>query len=193
MSGSLDERDLLGQAAAELARNPRASTETLARACGISRATLNRKFASRRALLEAIARDALDRVDEIAAETPETESAADYLRAILESLIVLGDRFRVMDQDPDIERLPEIQKRLEKQRSESTELARALKAEGDLDPAVPDAFFTAALDGLLFSAWAAIADGSLALRDAPALIHRTLLRGLQPPPNSPADNKRSKK
>lgn len=175
------ERGLLELAAAELARNPRASTAAIARACGIGRATLNRKFTSRRALLEAIALDALGQVDEIAAAHANATTASEYLAAMLEPLVLLGDRFRVLDQDPDLNALPEIRERLEEHRRFTIDLARRLKAESALDPAVPDAFFAAALDGLLFSAWVGIADGHIAVRDAPGLIHRVLFQGLQSP------------
>ena len=180
------ERGLLELAAAELVRNPRASTAAIARACGIGRATLNRKFTSRRALLEAIALDALGQVDEIAAAHANATTASEYLAAMLEPLVLLGDRFRVLDQDPDLNALPEIRERLEEHRRFTIDLARRLKAVNTIVTtpaglAVPDAFFAAALDGLLFSAWVGIADGHIAVRDAPGLIHRVLFQGLQSP------------
>lgn len=174
------DRRLLGSAAAAMAQNPRASMDSIARACGIGRATLNRRYSSRQDLMRAIALDTLDVLDEITEEMPDDSSAMDYLNRILPSLISLGDRFRVLDQDPALLEIPEIRQALERQRQESLELSRNLKEEGALDVSVPDAYFAAALDGLLFSSWSGIADGFLASNDAPDLIFRTLFAGLGP-------------
>jgi AcrR family transcriptional regulator len=170
--------EILVQAAAELARNPRASMDSIARACGIGRATLNRRFSSREDLMKAIALDAMRSLDWIVEEASGAASAAELLEEILPALIDLGDRFRVLDQAPELMDLPEIKEALGRQKQETIELARALKQEGALHPAVPDAFFAAALDGLLFSTWMAVAEGTVARLDAPRLVYRTLFQGL---------------
>lgn len=178
------DRKLLESAATALAQNPRASMSAIAQACGIGRATLNRRFSSRQDLMRAIAMDAMNHLDEITKEASVESSAQAFLRRILPSLISLGDRFRVLDQDPELLEVSEIQQALERQRKESIALSRSLKEENALDHSVPDAFFAAALDGLLFSTWTAIADGHLAPNDAPNLIFRTLFTGLGPEGNS---------
>lgn len=175
-----EEGHLLHAAAAELARNPRASMSSIAEACGIGRATLNRRYSSRLDLMRAIALDALESLDRASQEAESESSAVGFLRRILPALISMGDRFRVLDQDPSLLEIPEIRDALVRQKQESMELARALKQENSLDREVPDAFFAAALDGLLFSTWTAIADGALAPRDSPDLLFRTLFFGLGP-------------
>lgn len=176
--------ELLESAAAELARNPRATMADLARACGAGRATLHRRYGERSALLRSIALHAIAGADAAAARAEEAapSDAAAFLQLLIQGIMPLGDRFRVMDQDPDLRDDPEIRAALERQNRQLRELAGELKAAGLIDPSTPDAWFASAFDGLLFSAWLAVGAGDVAPKDAPQLFYRTLLEGLGPRP-----------
>lgn len=61
---------ILDAAAEVLARRPDATLQSIAKAAGISRTTIFNKFATRDALLEALAVDSLKRIGEVMAWVP---------------------------------------------------------------------------------------------------------------------------
>jgi AcrR family transcriptional regulator len=93
---------LLRAAATVLAARPAASMEDVARAVGISRATLFRRFPSRSALVGALCRQAVEAF--VAATEPDDgEGAADCvaaLRDLVARLVPIGDRYGLMATQP---------------------------------------------------------------------------------------------
>lgn len=63
-----------------------------------------------------------------------------------------------------------------------------LKYEGVVAPEIPDAWITASMEKLMFTAWECIQSGDIAMKDAPDLVLRTFLKG-----NAPMDYGRLKK
>ena len=93
---------LLRDAAAVLAARPAASMEDVARAAGISRATLFRRFPSRAALITAVCREAVEAFV-TATETGPGEGGADCvvaLRDLVARLVPLGDRYGLVATQP---------------------------------------------------------------------------------------------
>jgi AcrR family transcriptional regulator len=99
-------RGLLEAAADALAENPGASMAEVARAAGLTRATLYRHFSNRQQLLEAMRAEALVRATHaIAASRLEEGSALEALHRVVEALLREGRRFRALllagaDEDP---------------------------------------------------------------------------------------------
>ena len=173
---------LLDAAAATLAENPSASLGEIAKRAGVGRATLHRHFASRETLIAALTREALTRIDAVAkAAAAPAESASEVLWLILEAIVPLGDRYHFLTRQAEADGDPEVADLTARQAAETAELIQALKAEGAIAPEVPTGWAVAALDSLIYAAWSAVEDGSVAPRDAPGLVHRTLLQGLGPP------------
>jgi TetR/AcrR family transcriptional repressor of mexCD-oprJ operon len=82
MSNNTHDEQLLKRLAAAMAANPRATTQELATAAGISRATFNRFCGTRENLVEMIAEQAQNVLQEIV--TIEKKEVSDYPTSILE-------------------------------------------------------------------------------------------------------------
>ena len=97
-------RTLLTAAAEELAHNPEASMADVARAAGLTRATLYRHFRNRQSLLEAIQTEALVRAAEtLVACRIEEGTALEAFRCTIYELGSHSMRFRiVLMQAPDL-------------------------------------------------------------------------------------------
>lgn len=101
---------LLDGAAALLAARPAASMDDVARAVGVSRATLFRRFPSRSALVGALCRQAVEAF--VAATEPVAEDLADdlagdlggdcvsALRGLVARLVPLGSRYGLLTSQP---------------------------------------------------------------------------------------------
>lgn len=172
---------LLDAAADLLSRNPGAALTEIAERAGVGRATLHRHFPAREDLISALARDALQRLDQATAQlSPERLTARDFLFRMLEAVLPLGDRVRFLANEPAAFADPAIKAVYDRQLEELGELVEWLKAEGEIAVEVPTAWAVAVIDGQIYAAWTAVQDGSIARRDAPGLLFRTLLRGLGP-------------
>ena len=175
----LSRRDaVLDSAIASLASNPNASLTEIAAAAGIGRATLHRYFGSRDDLLNEVAKRALQEVDEAAAGIRYEElSPTQALRAVLEAVIPLGDRYyflRTMAASHD----PEIVAACERQNRELADMVDALKAVGVFANDVPTRWAAATLDAMIWAAWAAVGKGDVARNDVVDLAYRTIVSGL---------------
>jgi AcrR family transcriptional regulator len=169
---------LIDSTARVLSGEPSASLARLARAAGVGRATLHRHFASREALLRAAAHDGLRRLDAaLAALDPKRRPAAAGLEALVDTLVPHGQRLHFLLVTPELRgdaRLRRLEARIDARLAQHFE---AFTQAGLLRADVPQAWLFAALEALLYAAWSAVARGELAAREAPGLLHETLLRG----------------
>ncbi len=170
---------LLEAAGAVLARNPGAAMADIAQKAGVGRATLYRYFPTRDDLIRALTMESLRLSDEATQKIPMNQlSAEEVLAQVFEAIVPLGDRFRFLLNEPLALYDPEVKATSDRQRDELAQLVEAMKAEGSLDRAVPTAWMVAAVDALVYAAWDAVEDGTVARRDAAALAFRTIMRGL---------------
>lgn len=174
-------QNLIRSATATLANHPGASLEEIARRAGVGRATLHRHFGSRDGLIHELTREAISATDRAMAEIPLDLSATDVLRAVIEAMVPLGDRYHFLTQEAASVTDPEINAEIERQMRDMQELVAAVKREGTIAPDVPDAWVVSAFDALVYAAWTSVHGGWIARRDAPGLVFRTLVSGLQPP------------
>lgn len=172
---------ILDAAAEVLGKHPRASTADIASAAGIGRATLHRYYASRAALIQALAHESIAAIDEACAAIDYMgQSPTLSLRQTLEAIAPLGSRYAFLAYQGEAFEDPELVDALARQVSEMRELVEAVKAEGGFGPDVPTAWIVAAMDALIYAAWLEVRAGSLAPRDVAELVFRTLTSGLGP-------------
>jgi AcrR family transcriptional regulator len=169
---------IVSSACALLARNPGATTIELAAAAQVGRATLHRYFPSRTALvraagLEGLARLSRDLRRAVRVKEPARASLARVVGVLVEHgaalhfLLVAAD---LLD-DPALARAERRIDGLVDPVFERAVKARILRR--DLDPRWLDA----AVEGLIYAAWSAVADGRVPAADAPGHVLDAILRG----------------
>lgn len=176
---SPDQERLLQAIAAALTEQPRLSMEQLARAIGISRATLARMFPKREDLIAELHANALARgmqaIDDVC---PEHGPVPDVIRRFIESIF------------PEVE-LYFFLYRIEQYGGPSGTrddwapgerrmigLFQRGQEDGTLRVDMPAIWMFDAMSALLFAAAEAIRAGRLARADAPALVYSSLLDGI---------------
>jgi hypothetical protein len=138
--------------------------------------------AARADLLRAAAIDGILTLDEALANAGLTEQpAAEALRALSAILVRSGDRLHFVLMAGELlgdAAVTEVERRVDARLHRV--LDRAV-AEGVLRADVPKAWRVRVLEALVYAAWTAVADGELAVNDAPGLVHDAMLRGLGTP------------
>lgn len=176
----MDHEELLRAAAEFLGRRPNATQDEIAEAAGVSRATLHRHFAGRKALMEAIDALAVRELRLVLAEARLDEgSAAEALHRLIVAsqpispflalLYSQSQEFEDDQLDGDWVELDETLVALFRRGQESGEFRTDLSA----------AWFADALFSLVASAAWSIKVGRSAARDYPAMISGVLLSGVR--------------
>jgi len=173
-----NERRILDAAARVLSERPSAGMAGIAAEAGVGRATLYRHFATREDLIAALENELLDAATAIIAEQSARSdvAAADALGQIVEELIEVRARYRLLFDWPDRE---EAHRRHAAARFDAPLMALVERGqrEGGLDPGVPSRWVLIALAGLTRRALKAYTEGAIELDDAKRLARRGLLRG----------------
>ena len=172
---------ILDAAAEVLARRPDATLQSIAKAAGISRTSIFNKFATRDALLEALAIESLRRIGEVMAQVPAelaSESLEEFTSVMLQvtaGLMPLGPGTAFLRV------VPGWGNNLESHWTEAvTPLAvyiASSQACGLLRSDQPTRWLTASYVGLLFAAWDEISEGELGQAQASRLIVETWMSG----------------
>ncbi|WP_299326926.1 TetR/AcrR family transcriptional regulator [Parasphingopyxis sp.] len=172
-------KDAIVEAAFDVLRqDPSAPLSAVADRAGVGRATLHRYFASREALIHALALIAIEEMDAAAeAACADAPSYAEAFRNMLAALIPLGDRHGFLATEP-VESDPAIAAEFERQTNETREMIDAAKQDGLFDPAVPTDWIVQAFDHLLYAAWESVKAGEITHQQAADLAWRTLESGL---------------
>ncbi len=163
-----------------LGSDPAASMQQVASVCGCGRATVYRHFANREELVRAIRLRAL--ADCRRALPPgvwDREPVHDALDAVLETLIPLLDRYRVLLDAPP----PDLSDPAQRELTDAIvvplrDLIRRGQAAGEIDPMIPPDFAVAAFSGVLRAAREAVACGTMTLDAAHAHAVRVLITGI---------------
>ena len=162
-----------------LGRSPHASLSLIAESAGVSRATLHRHFASRDALVNAVAMQAIEETDEAVASIDyEAMGSEGYLLAMFEAIIPLGDRYHFLSSLVPSMLDEAIAQSYARQLGGLEETVGWLKDEGLVGQDVPTDWAVLIIDSLIYSAWTAVHEGFVAPRNAAALACRTALQGL---------------
>ena len=170
---------VMDAAVSVLARNPGAPMSAVATAAGVGRATLYRHFPTREALVRELALEAIELTDAaVAPAFAQGMSSRDSLLAMLTAIVPLGDRFHFLArewvEDEDVAA------GYRRQARELEAFVEQAKGDGLFAPEVPTAWVVAAIDALIWAAWEAVKEGTVAPRDAASLAFKTLTRGLGP-------------
>ena len=173
---------IVDAAIATLAGNPDATTATIADAAGVSRATLHRHFPGRQALIDEIGLLAIRETDAAVSAIDHTNmNSADYLLAVFEAVVPLGDRYHFLAVTAPGAAGEEVRAAYARQMRDVEEMVRWMAGDGTLAPDVPADWAALAFDSLIYTAWTAVRDGAVAPRQAAALACRTFLSGLSGP------------
>ena len=198
-----NERRIVDAAARLLAARPSTGMSEIAAAAGLGRATLYRHFPTREALIAGLRAEAADAVDAVLARhgaaapadapaagepagAPASGSAgagggrpADGFATLVEELLDVGERYRIVFADGDDERTrEEARRRFE---LPLTALVEQAQARGELDRELPPQWIVVALRSVLEGLLAARADGRIGGADARRLAVRALLCGVGAP------------
>ena len=171
-------QSLLDAATILLAENPGASFIEIAEAAGVGRASLYRHFPTREDLIRELSLEAIRATDEASAHImSDATSATDALRLSVEAMIPLGDRYYFLTRLPTLVD-EEVNRHIKRQDTEMLMLIQAVQQDGSIDPKLPAKWAVAVFNGLIYTAWQAMAEEGMSADDASALVFRTLLSGL---------------
>ncbi|GAB3206045.1 TetR/AcrR family transcriptional regulator [Marinactinospora thermotolerans] len=173
-----DRDQLLRAAADHLARRPNATQDEIAKAIGISRATLHRHFAGRRELLAAVEESAVTRMDEaLRAARLEEGTATQALHRLTTACEPVAPFLALLytqGQDIPEQTHPgweDIDERI-------LELFRRGQRSGEFTPDLSAAWLTEAFYSLVAGAAWSVQSGRVAARDFQHMITDLLLHGV---------------
>lgn len=172
---------ILQAATALLAADPAATMDAVAAAAGVGRATLFRHHASREALLRAVATRALDRLSGRIGALEAAGATPIAFADLLDVLVGAGGELRFLLAHPALESDPSIATAVRAIDLRIVPFVVAAQHAGVLRADLPFAWVWRATEALVYQAWAAVQDGTLAAADAAAIVRQTVLGGLGGP------------
>lgn len=175
--------DLLDVAVEVLVADPSASLATVAAAAGIGRTTLHKQYATRDALLTAIAHRALERTDRAIATADPSRPGA--LRRLVQALIPAGPQLAFLFRQPGLGADPHIGEQLRSLERPIEAVIESAQRDRTLRSDRPLWWFVSTLYALVYIAWEGIEMGRLAPLDATDLVLGTLTHGLGVPGAEP--------
>lgn len=178
-ANSESDRKILERTAAVLAEGHGRTMLEIADKSGIGRTTLYRRFRTREDLLRAIFEQAISEASVgVAAANPAIGDPRGAFERVIEELLRIGDKYRVLLQEKNAlgEQVEEKDVFLDMLR----ELVRRAQREGEIDPAVPVEWVLGSMGSLIATAIRLIGTGDLARNSAAELVTRTLLDGVGP-------------
>lgn len=174
---------ILDAAAALLPKDAGASLSEVATAAGVGRTTVHRYFPTREALLNALAKEAIDRLDSALTQARLHDGPVPAVLARVADLVIpLADEFRFLEVGPAIWDLDGLSDRWDSLARRLEALVDHGKREGTLRPDLPTAWVVDLFAGAVFTAGDAISCGRLARNDATRLVLDVLLHGAAPHP-----------
>lgn len=188
----MHEEELLDAVARVLAGDHSASMLTIAAGVGTSRATLSRRYATREALLKAVAVRAIHVVDGCLAPADLPEATADgpSFDAALEELVVAllpaAHLYGFTSRDATVLADPAFRAGVERQDQRALAFLALGQRLGRLRADLPPYWIWYSLWGLLDAAAEGVRDGHLAPREIGRLVLTSFLGGARPPWPPPA-------
>jgi AcrR family transcriptional regulator len=182
-ANSESDKRIIERAAAVLAEGHGRTMQEIAEKSGIGRTTLYRRFRTREDLLRAILEEAIAEATlGVAAARPEEGDPREAMRRVIEELLKIGDKYRVLFQEKSAhtEHVDSKEQFVETLR----ELVRRAQREDAVDPTLPVDWVMGAMGAMVATANRLIASGDIARNHAADLVLRTLLDGVaQPAPD----------
>jgi TetR/AcrR family transcriptional repressor of lfrA len=166
---------LLETATSVLLKDPAASLGDVAKAAGVGRTTLHKRFPTRADLIHALAAEALDLVDEAIDRVDVT--ADDAVEQLVANLVPLGPRVEFLLRFPNLRDDERLNMRLTVMDQPVIDLISRLQGTR-MRADLPAWWITQILYTGIYSAWEGIAAGRLAPLDAPGLVLTTFYQGV---------------
>ena len=166
---------LLQTATSVLLKDPSASLADVAKAAGVGRTTLHKRFPTRSALIRAVAGDALDLVDAVMSQVDF--AADDAIEDLMTRLIALGPRIEFLIRFPGLENDEQLAVRILAMDQPVLDLITRLQGSR-LRRDLPAWWILNTLYAGLYNAWEAIVAGRLAPLDAPRFVLTTVFEGV---------------
>ncbi|MET8760643.1 TetR/AcrR family transcriptional regulator [Lentzea sp. NPDC004782] len=163
---------LLQTATSVLLRDPTASLGDVAKAAGVGRTTLHKRFPTRSALIRALANDALDLVESALSQVDF--EADDAIEDLVTRLLVLEPRVSFLTRFPGLEKDDVRILALDPPLLDLITRLQGSRLRRDL----PAWWILRTLQSGLYQAWEAIVAGRLAPLDAPRFVLTTLFEGV---------------
>ena len=176
---STTEERILEAARRVLCANAGATIDEIAAEARVGRATVFRLFKSRAELLKTLARQAILVTDQVAGEAvASAPTATEALRAVITAVLGASEHYRFLATAVELSGDEEIAGAYDRQLSELGDLVAAARREGSIRPDLPTAWVVALIDGQLWATGAAVAKGTVGLRQAQELIWETIMTGI---------------
>ncbi|MEU8132934.1 TetR/AcrR family transcriptional regulator [Streptodolium elevatio] len=176
---STDREHVLREAATQLIRRPASSMDEIARAAGISRATLHRLYPGRDALALALGARALEQVEAaVDAARIEEGDAGDALRRLVDELMPIAEFLGFLYGENALLDVPEIDAAWERIDGRVTAVVREGQLAGTVRVDLPAQWISEAAFSLAVGAGWSVRDGRLARREAPRVVVELLLGGV---------------
>lgn len=167
---------MLRAAAQVLAERPDATVAQIAARSGLGRATVYRHFGSRRELVGAIHRQAVEEAEcAIEASIGAGDGPLEVLARVTGELLAVGERYRIVAEQRSLE--PALRRRERRLAAPLIPVLEAGQASGEIRADLPAEWLVHALGGLIVAALRASREGALSGCDLPEVVAKTLLSG----------------
>jgi len=168
---------ILDTAAEVLSKRPDATLQSIATAAGISRTTIFHRYPTRDDLLEALAKDTLERIGDVMAGVPDDDvgDLGAVMAEVTAGLMPLGPRTTFLRIVPGLGN--ELDMHWERAVTPLAIYVHKVQSLELLRTDQPARWLVASYIGLLFAAWDEIAEGEIGTAHAARLILQTWLSG----------------
>ncbi|MBH5337894.1 TetR/AcrR family transcriptional regulator [Streptomyces pactum] len=175
---TVDRGQVLREAAALLTRKSTASMDEIARAAGISRATLHRQFAGREALIRALEELGIEQLQE-AMDTARLEEGdpVEALRRLVAAVHPVAGFLAFLHTENQLFEGEDVHEGWARLDERVAALFRRGQEEGVIRLDLTPAWLTEALYGLVAAAAWAVQDGRVAVKDMDYMVIELLLGG----------------
>lgn len=158
--------------------SPGASLGTVADRAGVGRATLHRHFSSRQDLMVALAKTAMDELDQaIDTATADAQTHTEGLQQALAAVIPLASRQWFLSHE-DFGEEPELAARHEAGIAELYAEIDAARGEGSFADDLPTHWIADVYENLIYAAWTMVREEHATPRQAADMAWRTFLKGV---------------
>lgn len=158
---------------------PTATLQEIADYSGIGIATLHRHFSTKEKLLDELALNAINLVQEAFTRIEyDDEDLEKTLMSILSTLIPLGNKISFLETAVSVDENPLVAEGEKKLKAPIIKAFDMWKEKGKLNRDISTQWMVNVIYNLLYVTWREILAGNIAKNDAPKLLLTTVLRGI---------------
>ncbi|MEM7215568.1 MAG: TetR/AcrR family transcriptional regulator [Pseudomonadota bacterium] len=158
-------------------QRPGASLGDIAEYAGVGRATLHRHFSSRKELMAALAKTAIEELNEcVEAATIGAQSHTEGLKLALAAIIPLANRQWFLSHEP-VDDNQEIVAIYEAHIAELHSEIEAARAEGTFAPDLSTRWISEVYENLIYTAWTMVREDEATSSQAAEIVWRIFMKG----------------